>query len=617
MNGSREKSRGNSNQPDAQARERTGGPRRLDPPYSARYIAFALSGFAIAVAFLIYISFSSSRADGPVAKPTLRRPVALVLADDGKWLFAANRDSGTISVIDTAEARVVAEQSVGRRLTDLVLISDGGRLLAVDQESNELIVLARKGLSLEVTRRVKVSPDPVTVRVAPDGSHCTVAYRWSWRISVVSLGDDPRVVRDIDLPFAPREQLAVDDGKRIIVADAFGGRLAVVDVARGVVETVRSLQAHNIRGMAFSGDGKRLLIAHQMLHPLGSASRDDIHWGNLLTNNLRSLPLADVLNPSTDVLRGSDLNYFGEAGHGTADPASVAVAADGRVVTPLAGVSELAIGSQQGWRYVPVGARPSAVALSRDSRRAYVASAFADTVSVVNLDKAVVEKEITLGSKRELTAVERGEVLFHDARLSHDGWMSCHSCHTDGHTNGNLADTLGDGTYGTPKRILSLLGVGETGPWAWNGSMATLDAQVRKSIETTMHGGKPSDVQVQDLTAYLKSLLPAPSRSRLLGKINEETVGRGKDLFAKQSCTTCHAPPTYTTAKTYDVGLADELGAKHFNPPSLRGISQGSPYFHDGRAASLELVFTKHRHQIKSELNKGELEDLLGFLRSL
>jgi YVTN family beta-propeller protein len=541
----------------------------------------------------------------------------MVMADDGKWLFVANRDSGSISVIDTAGSRVVAEPAVGRRLADLAITPDGTRLLAVDEDSSELVVLAGKRSDLQVTRKVKVNPDPVTVRVAPDGSYCTVASRWSWRVSVVTLGDEPRTTHDIDLPFAPREQLMLPDGKRLIVADAFSGRLGVVDVLRGKVESVRTLPAHNIRGLALSADHKRLLIAHQMLHPLGSANRDDIHWGNLLTNNQRSLPLSDVLNPSTDVLRGSDLNYFGEAGHGTGDPAGVAVTSDGRILAPLAGVAELAISTKQGWRYVPVGSRPTAVVSSPDGRRAYVACTFADAVSIVDIDKAAVEREISLGATRELTAVERGEELFHSARLSHDGWMSCQSCHSDGHTSGQLADTLGDGTYGTPKRILSLLGVGETGPWAWNGSMSTLDAQVRKSIETTMHGSKPSDEQVRDLTEYLKSLPPPPSRFRLLGKINEESVRRGKDLFTKQSCATCHAPPTYTSSKTYDVGLKDEAGAKQFNPPSLRGLIQGGPYFHDGRAASLELVFTKHRHQIKGDLNKGELDDLLGFLRSL
>jgi YVTN family beta-propeller protein len=561
------------------------------------------------------------RADDSASKaestPRLRRPVALVLADDGARLFAANRDSGTISIIDTTAARTVAEVAVGRRLADLAITADGRRLLALDDDAGELIVLDRKGQDLRTAGRIKVSPAPVSVRVASDGSRCTVACLWSWRLDVVILDTTPRAVTTFDLPFAPREQLILPDGKRLIVADAFAGRLTVVDMERGKVEPVRRLPAHNIRGLALSGDGKRLLIAHQMLHALGAASRDDIHWGNLLTNNLRSLPLADVLNPKADVLRGSELSYFGEAGHGTGDPARVTVAARGKVLVPLAGVSELAIGTASGWRYAAVGARPTAVVPSSDGRRAYVANTFADSVSVVDLNSAAAASEISLGSNRQLTADERGEMLFHDARMSHDGWMSCHSCHTDGHANGQLADTLGDGTYGTPKRILSLRGVGDTGPWAWNGSITKLEDQVRKSIETTMHGKKPTDDQVRDLTAYLKSLPPAPPRTRLVGLIEEKAVQRGREVFTNHDCAKCHAPPSYTSAKTYDVGLADEAGLKHFNPPSLRGISQGGPYLHDGRAAKLEEVFTKQRHQLKAELSSQELQDLLKFLDSL
>jgi YVTN family beta-propeller protein len=562
-----------------------------------------------------------SRADESKTKAalpaSLRRPVALVLADDGKWLFAANRDSGSISVIDTTAKRTVAEVAAGRKLVDLAMTPDGRRLLAVDEEAGELVILARSGQRLETPQRVKVSPAPVTVRIAPDGSRCTVACLWSWRLDVVSLDTTPRAVTTVELPFAPRDQLLLPGGKRLIVADSFGGRLAVVDVERGEVESVRKLPAHNIRGLALDGDGKRLLIAHQMLHSLGQATRDDIHWGNLLTNNLRSLPLTDVLDPKADLLPGSELSYFGEAGHGAGDPAGVAVAAGGKVLVPLASVSELAFGDERGWRYAAVRARPTAVVPSPDGHRAYVANTFSDSVSVVNLKSAAVVEEIPLGPQRELTAAERGEALFHDGRLSHDGWLSCNSCHTDGHANGQRADTLGDGTYGTPKRVLSLRGVGDTGPWAWNGSIAKLEDQVRKSIETTMHGKKPTDEQVRDLTAYLKSLPPAPSRARLVGKIDEESVKRGGEVFAAQECAKCHAPPTYTSAKTYDVGLTDEAGLKHFNPPSLRGISQGGPYFHDGRAATLKDVFAQHRHQLRGELAQADLDDLLSFLGSL
>jgi cytochrome c peroxidase len=59
------------------------------------------------------------------------------------------------------------------------------------------------------------------------------------------------------------------------------------------------------------------------------------------------------------------------------------------------------------------------------------------------------------------------------------------------------------------------------------------------------------------------------------------------------------------------------MGKKTFNPPSLRGVGHGTAFFHDGRAATLEEVFTRHRHQIPNDMPRTDLDDLLAFLRSL
>src|SRR5262249_54870172 len=159
-------------------------------------------------------------------------------------------------------------------------------------------------------------------------------------------------------------------------ADSFGGRLAVVDLASGAVESVRSLPASNIRGLALSADGKRLLVSHQILNPLAQTSRDDIHWGNLLTNNVRPVSLAAVSDPKADLRRDSEQYHLGDIGHGTGDPAGIAVGADGRLVVALAGVNEVAVGDRRGgdWKNIPVGARPTAVAVSANDQRAYVAN---------------------------------------------------------------------------------------------------------------------------------------------------------------------------------------------------------------------------------------------------
>ncbi|HXY34661.1 MAG TPA: hypothetical protein VEI07_10570, partial [Planctomycetaceae bacterium] len=82
-------------------------------------------------------------------------------------------------------------------------------------------------------------------------------------------------------------------------------------------------------------------------------------------------------------------------------------------------------------------------------------------------------------------------------------------------------------------------------------------------------------------------------------------------------CDRCHVPPTFTSPRVYDVGLADELGNRQFNPPSLRGVGQRSAFFHDGRTTSLRDVFAVHRHPGSTQIPEAELADLLAFLRSV
>jgi cytochrome c peroxidase len=146
--------------------------------------------------------------------------------------------------------------------------------------------------------------------------------------------------------------------------------------------------------------------------------------------------------------------------------------------------------------------------------------------------------------------------------------------------------------------------------------MHDLVAQIKKSVETTMRGRSPQSEQVQALAAFLKTLPSAPPID-CAGKVNPESVVRGKALFESRHCTKCHVPPEYTSSSTYDVGLKDEFDYAKFNPPSLRGVSQRDGLFHDNRARSLEDVLTRFRHQLNEELPARDLADLLAFLRSL
>ena len=228
-------------------------------------------------------------------------------------------------------------------------------------------------------------------------------------------------------------------------------------------------------------------------------------------------------------------------------------------------------------------------------------------------------RTIQLGPTRQVSVREHGERLFFDARLSLDGWFSCHSCHADGHTNSLLNDNLGDHTFGAPKRIPSLLGVAQTSPWGWNGQQHSLEQQLLSSLKTTMRG--PTEMQagpnLQALKLYLQSLSPAPSLRHAREQANVLLHNEGRCIFELRNCHRCHPPPYYTSELTYEVGLSDEWQQSEFNPPSLRGLSQRTSFFHDGRAKTLTEIFYKFNRADSNDLSASDFQALLEFLSTL
>jgi YVTN family beta-propeller protein len=286
----------------------------------------------------------------------------------------------------------------------------------------------------------------------------------------------------------------------------------------------------------------------------------------------------------------------------------------------ISGVNQVAIGKEGDFSMfrVNVGRRPTAVRIAADGRTAFAANTYDDSISVIDLVAHSVTATISLGPQPELSLVQEGELLFHNAKLSHDGWMSCQSCHTDGHANGQMNDNFSDRSFGAPKRVLSLLNVRDTLPLAWSGQVTTLERQIHNSVENTMQREETlANEQVRAIAAYVNSLELPPPLDVLRGTQDAAAIERGRLVFAKHDCARCHAPPTYTTPEAYDVGLKDSQGAREFNPPSLRGLSHRGPYLHDNRAPTVEDVFLKHGHPSDATYSDAETKDLAAFLRSL
>jgi len=626
-------------------------------------IPFVLTSIVAAAADLERVSPEKSQ---------FRRPAAIARLDDST-VVVANR-CGTLSIIDLKKFAVVSEYRIGGRLTDVATAS--GLLLITDSGNSRLCLVRISQTGAAMVSELPVPTHPLTVQVAPDGRSCTVASKWARQLTFVSL-DKPAITATIDLGFSPGEQLYVPTKSQLLVADAFNDRIAIVDTAKREVSHVHKFGAHNIRGLAISSDGESLLVSHQILNDAALPRRSDIIWGVMVNNLLRSAKLDDVLNGKSGAMYGGLTVNVGYAGQGAGDPDTMFVDEVGRAVMALAGVDEVLIGepASRAFQRIGVGRRPIDL-LPLSEGRFVVVNELSDSLTLIDMnrdavvapnsqtkadavakpektsppyddkyenaddydkkygDKSAYERttstygssyqdvdiytsHLSLGPTPKPGPAERGEQLFFSARLSHASWFSCHSCHVEGHTNGGTSDTFGDDTEGAPKRVLSLLGVGETGPWGWNGKKSTLPKQIHQSAASTMRGRGVSDKSAADLAAFLKTLSPPPPYQPAVTPADSALIIEGRQLFESLSCVDCHSGITLTSADVYDVGLEDQRGLRYFNPPTLRGVGYREKLFHDKTAQNLEEVFTKHEHQLERQLTTTELSALLRYLRSL
>ena len=125
------------------------------------------------------------------------------------------------------------------------------------------------------------------------------------------------------------------------------------------------------------------------------------------------------------------------------------------------------------------------------------------------------------------------------------------------------------------------------------------------------NAGRSKDLD--DLAAFMRSLRAAP---RVIGL--GDAALRGRALFASSGCASCHVPPLYVDQKKHDVGTGSnplEHKGTSFDTPSLRGVADSAPYFHDGSATTL--IDVVNTHGSATTLTRGDKNDLVAFLSTI
>jgi cytochrome c peroxidase len=227
-----------------------------------------------------------------------------------------------------------------------------------------------------------------------------------------------------------------------------------------------------------------------------------------------------------------------------------------------------------------------------------------------------------------------GKQLFFDKRLSRTGEMSCETCHLPeiGWTDGKALSPRFDGSMNT-RHTPTLYNVGYYREWYWDGRATTLESQIRAAWTGQM-GGEPEAVAkvlneipeyrqrfekimggpatpeniTQALATFVRTLVSDDSAWDRYEKGNKSAVSdeviAGFKVFSEvANCTNCHLPPLYSDTLYHNVGIGFDkqppdpgrgkvtgessmMGA--FKTPTMRSVTETGPYFHDGRAATLD-----------------------------
>jgi cytochrome c peroxidase len=100
-----------------------------------------------------------------------------------------------------------------------------------------------------------------------------------------------------------------------------------------------------------------------------------------------------------------------------------------------------------------------------------------------------------------------------------------------------------------------------------------------------------------------------------LGLSRENERLPGMPLYTFRCTTTGHLVRTTDPGRALVTGRCEDFD--RFKVPSLRGLAARPPYFHDGRAATLDEVIDVYERRLGLGLTATERSDLVAFLRAL
>ncbi|MFI5289524.1 MAG: hypothetical protein ACHQ17_07735 [Polyangia bacterium] len=578
----------------------------------------------------------------PAVDPVTRRfeprvkPRALTILPGDRKIYVAGQIANAVLVLDARARAVTATIPVGDEPTAVVAAPDGSAVYAVSHEGATVSKI-----------------DPATDRVVatlPVGQH-------PWGASVSSDGKTLYVSQFLLSPGLTTIDTATFTVKNVLV-------LQDQPPDPGFDKRIPNGQPRGVYAAVPRPVGGEVWLPHLLLAT--QTSEPDLDFESTVFPTI-STALADGSAEGPRILF-KPIDPPGASGSFTdvvSGPHAVGFTPDGKLALVADSQSEdvLVLDGATGDELGLVRPLPSTflegIVVDHAGRHAYVEGRNSHDVTVLDLDPtnpiapaAVDGAPIERLTRDPMPAELRlGQRLFYSANsaafpITRNFWVACSTCHLEGGTDA-VTWRFFVGPRDTPSNAGGPINTGFLLRQALRSSVTQYDTTIDLEQGGTFHRTDPSQQPwLQAIADFVNYAIPFPQDPyRSKDGTLTASQSHGQQLFALH-CATCHPGAYFTDSGAgnpsldpngpillHDIGTcvksgpfndqaaADEMGASKlhtacdFDTPTLRGIFDTAPYFHDGSAATLLDVL--NRLPAAAGLSMQDKEDLVAYLQTL
>jgi YVTN family beta-propeller protein len=589
-------------------------------------------------------------------------PFNLAVSNDGKRIYVVAQDGNSLMVADAETGKVIRKIPVGFHPHSVLLDQAANKAYVSNQWADNVSVIDLG--SLEVTDTIVTGDGPAGMSLSSDGKLLYVVNSYSNDISFIDLATGEEKKRFV----AGNNPTGIDvspDGKKIYVTsrraliapygDPVETELTVIDgESQRVAERKNMESAYMMENVSFTPSGD--LAVMTLIRPKNLIPSIQVEQGFMMTHGIGIVEQGGR-GRVVQLLLDEPNQYY-------PDPYDVVITPDGRTAfVSNSGVNYVTVVSLDSIRSllkkapddllkyysdnlgasymyvtgrIKTGSDPKGLALSPDGKLLYVAEMLQDRISVINTGSLETVRTIDLGGPKRITVARRGRRILNNSGGTFQNQYSCYTCHPDTHEDGLVYNMASKDMGRNVTNTQSLRDIAETAPFKWNGKNQTVYKQDGMRFSTVLTRTEQFSYKDLDaIVAYIMTGIPYPPNLMYNpdGKLTDAQL-RGKAVFERKvdnfgnpipennRCVTCHPAPFYTNRQPADVStLAATDDSMLFDTPHLNNIYASPPYLHDGRAATLEEIWTIYgqddKHGLVGDMTKNELNDLVEYLKSL